>query len=224
MPPWIGPGRTIATSITRSSYVRGFRRGSIDICARLSIWNTPTVSASQIMSNTFGSLLGTWCIRTIEPRQRFMWSSPAADRAEHAEREHVDLEHAHGLEVVLLPLDDGAVFHRGLLDRHQPREPGVREHEAAHVLAQVAREALEPLRHLDPLHELELVFLHAGALARGVQLLAEQGVVEPVMVFREFVDQPLVDAQRLAHVAQRAARAVADDDRRDGRALAAVLS
>jgi hypothetical protein len=30
--------------------LRGFRRGSIDICARDSIWNTPTVSARQIMS------------------------------------------------------------------------------------------------------------------------------------------------------------------------------
>jgi hypothetical protein len=30
--------------------VRGRSRGSIDICARLSIWNTPTVSAAHIMS------------------------------------------------------------------------------------------------------------------------------------------------------------------------------
>ncbi|MNL37538.1 hypothetical protein D3C87_1596890 [compost metagenome] len=34
------------------------------------------VSASQIMSNTLGSSLGMWCISIIEPRQRFMWSSP----------------------------------------------------------------------------------------------------------------------------------------------------
>ena len=50
MSPWIGPGRTTATSIVEVVEFRGFRRGSIDICARLSIWNTPIVSASQIMS------------------------------------------------------------------------------------------------------------------------------------------------------------------------------
>ncbi len=147
----------------------------------------------------------------------------AAYGAEHAEREHVDLEHAHGFEVVLLPLDDGAVFHRCLLDRHQPRELGVREHKAAHVLAQVARKALEALRHLDPLHQLELVFLHADARGRLEQLLAQHGVVEPVVVFCELVDQALVDADGLAHVAQGAACAVADDDGRNGCALAAVL-
>ena len=50
MPPWIGPGRTIATSITRSKNEAGRRRGSIAICARDSIWNTPMVSAAWIIS------------------------------------------------------------------------------------------------------------------------------------------------------------------------------
>jgi hypothetical protein len=40
----------MATSITRSQNVAGFRRGSIDICARLSIWNTPVVSPRPIMA------------------------------------------------------------------------------------------------------------------------------------------------------------------------------
>ena len=50
MPPWIGPGRTIATSTTRSWKQFGLSRGSMLICARDSIWNTPTVSAAWIMS------------------------------------------------------------------------------------------------------------------------------------------------------------------------------
>ncbi len=40
----------MATSMVRSYAVRGRNRGSIDICARDSIWNTPIVSAAQIMS------------------------------------------------------------------------------------------------------------------------------------------------------------------------------
>ena len=49
-PPWIGPGRTIATWIVRSSRVSGRVRSSDCICARLSIWKTPTVSARWMAS------------------------------------------------------------------------------------------------------------------------------------------------------------------------------
>ena len=56
--PWIGPGRTSATWIVRSSIVSGFVRSRLCICARLSIWNTPTVSAAWISANTAGSSSG----------------------------------------------------------------------------------------------------------------------------------------------------------------------
>jgi hypothetical protein len=46
----IGTGRTMRTSTTSSCKVRGLSLCSIAICARLSIWNTPTVSPAQIMS------------------------------------------------------------------------------------------------------------------------------------------------------------------------------
>ena len=35
---------------------------------------------------------------------------------ERAEAQEIDLEEVHGLDVCLVPLDDGAVFHRGILD------------------------------------------------------------------------------------------------------------
>ena len=43
--PWIGPGRTSATCTVRSSRFSGRVRSRLCICARLSIWKTPTVSA-----------------------------------------------------------------------------------------------------------------------------------------------------------------------------------
>jgi hypothetical protein len=49
-PPRIGPGRTIATWIVRSSSERGRVRSSDAICARDSIWKTPIVSATWIAS------------------------------------------------------------------------------------------------------------------------------------------------------------------------------
>ena len=54
-PPTIGPGRTIATWIVMSSSVSGRVRRSDAICARLSIWKTPVVSAAWIEANVSGS-------------------------------------------------------------------------------------------------------------------------------------------------------------------------
>jgi hypothetical protein len=68
-------------------------------------------------------------------------SQRAADGAEHAQRQQVDLQQAQRVEVVLVPLDDAAAFHRGVFHRHQPRELVARDDEAARVLRQVAREA-----------------------------------------------------------------------------------
>ena len=70
----------------------------------------------------------------------------AADGGEHAERQAIDLEQAHRVEVVLVPLDDRAVGHRGVLDRHHALEQAARDDEAADVLRQVAREAHEVAR------------------------------------------------------------------------------
>jgi hypothetical protein len=74
----------------------------------------------------------------------------APDGAQHAQRQHVHLEQAQGIEVVLVPLDDGAVGHGRVLHRHQAREPIACDHEAAGVLRQVARKAHQRVGHLDP--------------------------------------------------------------------------
>ena len=56
--PWIGPGRMIATSTTRSSSVDGRDFGSVCIWARLSTWKTPTVSAAWSIAKTSGTSSG----------------------------------------------------------------------------------------------------------------------------------------------------------------------
>ena len=51
MPPWIGPGahdRDFDHEVVER--LAGFKRGSIDCCARDSIWNTPIVSARWIIA------------------------------------------------------------------------------------------------------------------------------------------------------------------------------
>ena len=49
-----------------------------------------------------------------------------AQAGQHAEPQHVDLVDPERVEVVLVPFDDGAVFHGRVLDRHQLVEPARR--------------------------------------------------------------------------------------------------
>ena len=60
-----------------------------------------------------------------------------AHASQHAERQHIDLENPHGAEIVLVPLNDGALGHRRVFDRHQPVEPVGGDNEAADMLAQM---------------------------------------------------------------------------------------
>ena len=65
------------------------------------------------------------------------------------EAEHIDLHEAQGVDVVLVPLDHLAVLHRRRLDRHQIVEPVAGQHEAAGMLAQMARKADQLARELE---------------------------------------------------------------------------
>ena len=51
--------------------------------------------------------------------------------AEHAEAEHVDFHELESVDVVLIPLDDLPILHRGRLDRHEIVKAILGEHEAA---------------------------------------------------------------------------------------------
>ncbi len=73
--PWIGPGRTSATWTVRSSRFSGRVRRSDCICARLSIWKQPTVSAFWISSNTAGSSSGMRERSICRPRVRAIRST-----------------------------------------------------------------------------------------------------------------------------------------------------
>ena len=62
-------------------------------------------------------------------------------RGQHAEREHVDLEEAERVEIVLVPFDGGAVLHRRVHDGDDLVEPVAGDDEAAAVLGEMARKA-----------------------------------------------------------------------------------
>ncbi len=99
------------------------------------------------------------------------------------------------------------IFHRRVLDRHQPAQRPGGQHEAAGVLAQVPREAQE-------------LFGQRQQLAYGEAALVEPGVLDhlvadlhvPVVhALGDRVEFFLLEAQCLADIPQRAAWAVAGD-------------
>ena len=53
---------------------------------------------------------------------------------QHAKRQHIDLHEFQRIDIVLVPFDDLAVFHRRRLDRHQFIQPVIGQDEAARML------------------------------------------------------------------------------------------
>jgi len=65
----------------------------------------------------------------------------AADAGQHAEPEHIDLQNAEIVEIILVPFDHGAFLHGGVLDRHHLVEARARNDKAADMLREVAGKA-----------------------------------------------------------------------------------
>lgn len=144
-----------------------------------------------------------------------------ADAGEHAQRQAIDLEQLHGFQIVLVPLDDGAVGHRGIFHRHQQRQGLVGDDEAADMLRQMP-------------------WVIAQMLCNGQDLVDQRvGQIEPgffdALVHRRFAIAPTVaigqqrdlvrwQAEGLGHVAHRALAAIADHRRRQRCAFAPVLA
>ncbi len=144
----------------------------------------------------------------------------AANGREHAQRQHIHLEQAHGVQVVLVPLDDAAVWHGGVLHGYQPCQPALCQHKAAHMLAQVPRKPDQLLGELQPLQHPAVVGWQAGFNQPLGQMLA---AVKPEMLASKTRNQIGRHAQGFADIAQRTARAVADDGGRNRGAIASVF-
>ena len=144
-----------------------------------------------------------------------------ADAGQHAEAQHVDLQDPQRIQVILVPFDGGAVLHGGVGDGHDLRQRPARDHEAAHMLGQMAREAGQLARQLDR---------HAQArLGRVEADFADMFLVDAVGAPAPYRagqrrDRVGRQRQRLADLADRHARAIVDHGRGEAGALAAVLA
>ena len=143
-----------------------------------------------------------------------------ADGGEHAQRQHVDLEQAESIDVVLVPLDDGAVRHGGVLDRHHPRQRPLGQHEATRVLRQVSWQVDQLAGEMHQLSYDQVVERQAEF---GDTLGHHTHAVPPAVVLGQRVDGRGIDAQRLADIADGGLRSVADGHRRQRGTATAVL-
>ena len=135
-----------------------------------------------------------------------------------AEPEQIHLEQPQVLQVVLVPLDDGAPGHRRVLDRHQVVDRLVAEEEAARVDREVTGDILNLPAQPD-----EVVMQRGGRIEPG---LGEPRRIERTVMgeqLRETVERGLRQTEHLADLAHRGAGAEAHDVRHHGGAVAAVL-
>ena len=147
-------------------------------------------------------------------------SEALGERGQHAERQHVDLEKAERVEVVLVPFDDGAVLHRGVHDRHDLVEPVAGDDEAAAVLGQMARKAGELVRHLKRQRERRIGRIEAGRARTAISPIGVGSVAPGRAVQRG--DDVVGEAEDLGRLADRRAGAIGDHGGGEPGALAAV--
>ncbi len=139
---------------------------------------------------------------------------------QHAQCQAIDLQHAHGVQIVFVPLDDGAIRHRRVFHRHHLVQRHIGNHETAHVLRQVPRHAeqfMGQLQHAANDRTVRIETLFAQAFLGGaVAPATRKDIAELIHLVQR-------KAQRLGHVAYRAAAAIADHRSGQRGALAPVL-
>ena len=112
-----------------------------------------------------------------------------------------------GVEIVLVPLDHGAVGHGRVLDRDQVAQGAFRDDEAADMLAEVAREAHQLLGEVEGQAQGRVGGVEAG-LAQG-RLVQPLAAIAPDRAAERFLDVG-GEAHDLGDLAHRRLGAVAD--------------
>ena len=156
----------------------------------------------------------TFAVMLVEKRKTL------AQRRQHAERQHVDLEKTERVEIVLVPLDHRAVVHRRVHHRRDLVEPVAGDDEAAAVLGQMAWKADQRLRHFERELEGRVGGIKPGRahtiLADRRCLLAPGGSVKSG-------DDIVGEAEDLGRFADRRARAISDHRGGEAGALAPIV-
>ena len=115
-------------------------RQHVHLRAALHLEHTDGVRAAEHV--VYGRILpGHGAERELRAVMLLQKREGLADAGQHAEAQHIDLEQTQRVEIVLVPLDDGAVFHGRVADGHEFGQGAARQHEAAHMLRQMPGKA-----------------------------------------------------------------------------------
>ena len=127
---------------------------------------------------------------------------------EHAERQHIHLQDAELVDIVLVPFDEAAVGHGAVADGHGLGELVLGQDEAAHMLAEMPRHADHLIRKLYGAGHQGILEVKPGLLG-----LPHADLLAPASPDRlgQGGGDILRQAHDLAHLPHRHARAVVDD-------------
>ncbi|KWV86540.1 hypothetical protein PFLmoz3_03973 [Pseudomonas fluorescens] len=143
----------------------------------------------------------------------------AADRAEHAQGKDVHLEQTDGVEVVFVPLDNGALGHGRIFHRHQGVQRVFADHKAARVLGQVPRKTDQLLGQRQDTPQQWAVRVEAAF----TQALQRRRLIAPApAAIGQGVDLVRRQPEGLGHITYRARGVVTADHRRQGCTGAAI--
>ena len=115
-------------------------RQKIHLRARFHLKHTQTVCFAQhiIDAAILGGQGGQIKIPPIMTPQKI---KGFAQTTEHSQGQNIDLQNAQGVNIILIPCDDGAILHRGIFYGHKRIKPPFGNHKAPHMLAEMAGEA-----------------------------------------------------------------------------------
>ena len=143
-----------------------------------------------------------------------------ADTGQHAERQHVDLEDAELLDVVLVPFDEGAIVHRAIADGHGLDQRLLGQDESADMLRQMARHADQLAREEEHAAEVRVGKIEPGL---GHAIILDLRLHHPPMGRGDRGSDVFRQPHHLADLADCRARAVVDHRRGDPGAVAAIF-
>ena len=142
-----------------------------------------------------------------------------ADAGQHPEAQHIHLQDAQRVDIVLVPFDHRAPVHRGILDRAQFVQPPAGDDKAADMLRQVARKAddLGDQAQGEPEPGIAGIQPDFGQPHR----VGRAGRPAPALP-RQRRHDVIAEAHDLAHLADRGAGAEMDDGGNQPGAVAAI--
>ena len=219
MSPWIGPGADDGDLDHQVIEIARPHPGQeVHLGPALDLEDAQAVRLAQHVVGR-GVVLGHGRQRQPRALVRGQEVEGLADARQHAQRQHVDLQDAQRVDVVLVPLDDRPILHRGVLDGAKLVQPPGGDDEAADMLGEVAGEADDLLDQ-------------GQRLAQAPVFRVEADLAQALFLDRLARPAPDLARQRggdvggephgLADLADRRARAEVDDGRRQPGALPAI--